>query len=127
MGTMVRKCSVCGEVMGAVTMDTFDGERVSHGYCSVECSNFESVQLMFWDEKLGCINMDAACRVGGNYYFRGKQIMNYLFRHGNHLYGANTDGERYDEGIILEAQNDGHLTRVLREEIQKHKIMAILS
>jgi hypothetical protein len=126
MGTMIRKCAVCGKIMGSITMNTFDGERTSHGYCSDECSAFVPVQLMFWDEKIGCFNMDQGQYVGGAYYYKCEPLERYICQHENVVYGINTNGEYYAEEAIEHCSNKGHALRVMKEESKKWDVKIIL-
>ena len=123
---LIRQCCVCGTIMGTVGEGDTSVEKISHGYCSEPCAKFSAVQLMFWDEDKGAINMDQAYMVDNNFYWRGAQLKRYIDRIGPMAEAIHIEDNKYTEELILHTENQAHMYRVLKDEAKKWDIPVIL-
>jgi hypothetical protein len=126
MGKMIRQCCVCGSIMGVTTVTNFEGERVSHGYCNKECTEFEPVQIMFWDKDKGHMNLDQCYRVGSRYYFRLQKLERFLIRTKHELSVVHYNGDHYSEEVIIHTDNSEHLNNAVKEEAKKWDMVVVL-
>lgn len=124
MGKLISKCCVCGRVYGSVLVQG-DEEKVSHGYCSVICTQAIEHQVMFWDESLNCFNMDRAFEVNGKYYFRGQELGIYIVVDSVEVVVINVLGGRYNEEVVIISDNHSHKLRVAKEEAKKWNLNII--
>jgi hypothetical protein len=131
MCKLISKCCVCGKTMGITTcavngVDTYE-EKISHGYCSTACMAFVPVQVMFWDDKLGTFNLDQAYQVGQLYYFRGEELKRFLLRINHEAIVINYNDTSYNEEIVVHTENADHMNRVVKEEVKKWNLVAVLA
>jgi hypothetical protein len=66
--------------------------------------------------------------VRGNYYLNQKPLLNYLFVHDNHVYGASIspDGEQYNEDILHECSDNREAVSKAKEAGLEFKTTIIL-
>ena len=127
MSKLVSKCCVCGKVYGVTTTDDgSDRERFSHGYCGSGCAAFTIVQIMFFDKSIDCFNLEEGQEVGGIYYFHGQEIRRFILRTGDEAIVINYIDTAYNEEVVVHTKDTAHMHRVVKEEVKKWDMPAVL-
>lgn len=120
MGKFINKCCVCGTITSVVTDTSFDGEKISHGYCSDACAGRRDLQFMVWSEGLGIFTLDVGHECNGRYFFQGKEINVYIILEGKRVLGVNASNGQYNEEVIVYGDDVRHAVRVAKEEARKY-------
>lgn len=78
MGMFISKCCVCGKVYGSYTDNNFEGEKISHGYCSTDCTEAREAQIMVWSDEHDMFVLERAFWVGSKLYYNGAFITDVI-------------------------------------------------
>jgi hypothetical protein len=128
MGTLIHKCCVCGTITSIEKRNDVNGERISHNYCSKDCTTPEEYQVLAWSDKYNMYVGERAFHVRGKYYFNQAPLLDYLFISGKDVYGANVtpDGKQYAEDILSICSSRKEALDTAKDLGRKHKITIIL-
>jgi hypothetical protein len=71
----ISKCCVCGKTMSTTYTDKDGADKVSHGLC---CKNYKEVQIMRFDDQIGCNVLDVAFLKWRMLYYRCALVEQYI-------------------------------------------------
>lgn len=129
MSKFISTCCVCGTITGVTTVkDGSDKERVSHGYCGKGCAQQTPVQVMLWDDKLGCRTADAGNMTSDGRIFYHMKALDTLVRinkKDRRVEDMFWNGVMYEIAEYTDFTTPEHGNRVLKDAIKEGSIAVI--
>ena len=118
MTKFISKCCVCGKVYCVTSIPGDDEEKISHGYCSTNCSGFDALQLLVWSDEFGIRVPDQGNRtISGRIYYHGEAVDSLVRFSRKELQVEKLvwDGSYYETKDVVLADNEGHGLRLAKE------------
>ena len=102
MALLITKCCVCGRIYKTEHVEIKDlgnnDERISHGYCSKDCSQAGVLQAFVMDENLHIFTGERAFTVNSKIYIKGTFLTSFISWCGNN-YSMNIWNDSFYEEV----------------------------